>query len=628
MKELQRLLVSHLKPTPPKWPPDPSTLLSLLQNQKFPPPSLLHRAHALILRLHHHQDPALISKLISLSSRLTRIAYSLSLFTHFPNPTTYLSNTMLQALSDNGLHARAFSLYKSFSLYHSSPPNRFTFPPLLKACAGLQALEPTRQVHAHIVKLGCEFDAFVGTALLDSYYKAESSLAALQVFNEMPQKNVPSYNAIVSGLAMHGELELARKIFDEMPERSVVSWSAMLSGYSKNGFFHEALSLFEQMKASGPSPNDITLVSVLSCCAHLGGLALGQEVHMFLLDHGFKLDIYVGTALIDMYAKCGDIDKARSVFDLMPERNVVAHTAMISGLAMHGLGLEALQVFSEMQDQGLEPGDITYVGVLCACAHAGLVSDGLTHFRNMTRCYNLVPKLQHYACIVDLLGRAGLLADACRFILQMPVEPDAIIWGALFGTCRTHHNLEFGEFAAHKLLELEPLHSGCHVFLSNVYAKSRKWDKAAEVRKKMTEMGMKKMPGNSWTEVGTVVHRFKVGDRSHERSEEIYNMLDELTSRLKLEGYVPDVGYVAYDIEEEEKEQSVSVHSERLAVAFGLISTTEGTPIRVVKNLRICNDCHVVIKLISKVMGREIILRDNNRFHHFRDGSCSCGDYW
>ncbi|XP_010241799.1 PREDICTED: pentatricopeptide repeat-containing protein At5g66520-like [Nelumbo nucifera] len=608
------------------------TLRSLLQLSSTV--NHLKQIHCRLLVLDLHQDQFLITNLITvLSQRFRAINYSFSIFTHTHNPNTFLFNAMIQALSETpGFQSNAIQLYILQMRYGTEPtrrPNRFTFPPLLKACvATFRLVKPIQEIHAQVTKFGTYSDVYVGTTLLDSYSRYSEVEFARRVFDEMPIRNVVSWNSMVSGLARCGEVCTAKELFERMPDKNLVSWTSMISGYAQNGYFNETLAMFDDMVASGVKPNEITLVSVLSACANLGALGLGKRIHSFLEDNGYGLDLFLGSALIDMYSKCGMTTEALQVFDRMLERNVVAFSAVIVGLAMNGRGLEAIRIFEDMRFQGMLPNDITFIGVLCACCHVGLVDKGQYYFHSMTREYSIVPKLQHYACMVDLLGRAGLLDQAYQFITEMPIKLDVVVWGALLGACRIHCNFELGVHAAHKILELDPQHSGGFVFLSSAYARSGDWDAVKKVRMMMEKSGMKKTPGRSWIEINNIVHQFFAGDKSHPLSDKIYMKLDELARLMEFEGYTPNVESVFYDIEEEEKEQSLNVHSEKLAIAFGLLNSPEGTLIRIVKNLRVCDDCHFAIKLISKIVRRDIILRDSNRFHHFTGGTCSCQDYW
>jgi pentatricopeptide repeat protein len=312
----------------------------------------------------------------------------------------------------------------------------------------------------------------------------------------------------------------------------------------------------------------------------------------------------------------------------MPERDVVSWNTMIAGYGMHGQGEDALGLFSKMQQTCINPDSITFVCVLSACSHTGLLEEGWEYFYCMSRDYCITPKMQHYACMIDLLGRAGCLKDAQDFIEKMPYKPSASVWGSLLGACRVHNNIQVGEYVAERLFDLDPEKAGYYVLLSNIYAAAGRWDDVSKVRTMMKDRGIKKMPGCSLVEVKNKVHAFNVGDKSHPQSEKIYAMLNSLAKQMEEAGYIPDTNFVLHDVEEEVKEHMLYSHSEKLAIAFGLINTSPGTTIRITKNLRVCGDCHNATKFISKIVRREIIVRDANRFHHFKDGSCSCRDYW
>jgi pentatricopeptide repeat protein len=301
---------------------------------------------------------------------------------------------------------------------------------------------------------------------------------------------------------------------------------------------------------------------------------------------------------------------------------------MIVGYGMHGYGENALKVFYQMQLENMKPDHITFVGVLSACTHAGLLDEGLQYFDIMKRDYSISPRVEHYACIVDLLGRAGNLQEAYDFIKEIPFEPGPVVWGGLLGACRIHSNVELGECVAKLLFEIEPNNASNYILLSNIYAEAGRWQDVAKVRMTMKEKGLKRRPGCSWIKVKNRVHAFHAGDTSHPQWEKIYAMLEILARQVKDAGYMPNTRFALHDIEEEEKEYLLCSHSEKLAIAFGLINTCPGTPLHIINNLRMCGDCHSVTKFISRIVEREMIVRDANRFHHFKDGLCSCGDYW
>lgn len=402
----------------------------------------------------------------------------------------------------------------------------------------------------------------------------------------------------------------------------------MVSGCVGCGKSKEALEAFARMQGEGFEPEDRTLVSVLAACAHLGALEQGKWVHGYLRGKGRRVTVFLGTALVDMYAKCGEVELGLRVFREMPERNLLVWTTAIKGLAMHGRGAEALRMFGEMERCGFVPDDIAFIGALCACTHAGLVDQGRQLFDSMSRGYGIEPKVEHYGCMVDLLARNGLLDEARDLIDSMPMEADALIWGALMAGCRFHKNVELAEHVVKHLIRLEPDCSGVYVLLANIYAVTGRHDDARSVRALMKQKGVEKTPGCSLIEINGIVHQFLVGDTSHPMIEDILARWDDIENRIRVEGYVPDRREVLQDIDEEEKDDALARHSEKLAIAFGLISTEPGVSIRIVKNLRVCGDCHHVTKLISKVYDREIVVRDRTRFHLFRGGSCSCKDYW
>ncbi|XP_052205498.1 pentatricopeptide repeat-containing protein At1g56690, mitochondrial [Diospyros lotus] len=467
------------------------------------------------------------------------------------------------------------------------------------------------------------------TAMLMGYTHCGRIEEASELFDAIPVKSVIACNAMILGFGQNGEVFKARKIFDRMRERDDGTWSAMIKVYERKGFELEALNLFSLMQRKGVRANFPCLVSILSVCATLASLDHGRQVHAQLFRSQFDSDVYVSSVLITMYIKCGDLVKAEQVFDKFPHKDTVMWNAMITGYAQHGLGEEALKVFNEMHTSGIAGDDVTFIGVLSACSYTGKVQEGLEIFESLETKYLVDPKSEHYACVVDLLGRAGRLNEAMNLIEKMPVEPDAIVWGSLMGSCRTHMNMDLAEVAAKKLLQLEPRNAGPYILLSNLYASRGRWADVAELRKCMRSRKVSKKPGCSWIEVEKKVHMFTGGESMpHPEHSMIMRMLEKLGGLLREAGYSPDATFVLHDLDEEEKVHSLGHHSEKLAVAYGLIKVHKGMPIRVMKNLRVCGDCHSAIKLIAKVTGREIILRDANRFHHFKDGSCSCRDYW
>lgn len=433
---------------------------------------------------------------------------------------------------------------------------------------------------------------------------------------------------MITGLYQLGFLNDARKLFDEMPERNSVSWNAMIAGYVQGGRFKEASGLFEQMRAEGVELNRYVAASMLAACTGLGALEQGQWIHGFIERSGIELDSKLATTVIDMYCKCGCLDKAYEVFSGLSCKGLSSWNCMIGGFAMHGRWEVAIELFKEMEKEGVMPDDITFLNVLSACAHAGLVCEGRHYFECMVQAYHIEPRMEHFGCMVDLLGRAGLLEEAKKIIDEMPMEPDAGVLGALLGACRIHGNVGLGEQIGRQVIELDPQNSGRYVLLANLFASAGRWEDVANVRRLMNDRGVNKEPGCSVIERNGVVSEFIAGGMSHPQAKEIYAKVDEMMERIRDEGYVPDTDGVLHDTDEKNKDNSLYHHSEKLAIAFGLLHTKSGETIRISKNLRVCRDCHAASKIISRVFDREIIVRDRNRFHHFKGGECSCRDYW
>uniref|UniRef100_A0A0D9VUW8 DYW domain-containing protein n=1 Tax=Leersia perrieri TaxID=77586 RepID=A0A0D9VUW8_9ORYZ len=438
-------------------------------------------------------------------------------------------------------------------------------------------------------------------------------------------------NAIVDMYAKQSNTEAAQRMFDSMPVRDVVSWNTLITGYMQNGLASEAIHAYSNMQThEGVKPIQGTFVSVLPAYTHLGALQQGTRMHALSIKTGLNLDLYVGTCLIDLYAKCGKLDEAMLLFQQMHRRSTGPWNAIISCLGVHGHGSKALSVFSQMQQEGINPDHVTFVSLLAACSHVGLVDQGRNFFNMMQATYGIMPITRHYACMVDMLGRAGQLDEAFEFIQNMPIKPDSAVWGALLGACRIHGNVEMGKVASQHLFELDPENVGYYVLMSNMYAKVGKWDGVDEVRSSVRSQNLQKTPGWSSIEVKRSMNVFYSGNQMdlHPQHEKIQKELCELLAKMRSLGYVPDCSFVLQDVEEDEKQQILNNHSERLAIAFGIINTPPRTPLHIYKNLRVCGDCHNATKYISKITEREIIVRDSNRFHHFKDGYCSCGDFW
>ncbi|XP_051204482.1 pentatricopeptide repeat-containing protein At4g30700 [Lolium perenne] len=543
------------------------------------------------------QHEHVVTGLISLYAKCGDMDCARSLFDRMAGPDLVAYNALISGYSVNGLVGSSVELFKDLVAL-GLRPNSSTLVALIPVHSPFGHEQLTWCLHAHVVKAGFDANAPVSTALTTLYCRLN-------------------------------DMDSARKAFDAMPEKTMESWNAMISGYAQNGLTEMAVALFQQMQALNVRPNPLTISSTLSACAQLGALSLGKWVHKIIANENLELNVYVMTALIDMYVKCGSIAEARCIFNRMDNKNVVSWNAMISGYGLHGQGAEALKLYKDMLDAHILPTSSTFLSVLYACSHGGLVEEGRTVFRSMTSDYGITPGIEHCTCMVDLLGRAGRLSEAFDLISEFPksaVGPG--VWGALLAACMVHKDGDLAKLASQKLFELEPENTGYYVLLSNLYTSKKQYSEAAVVRQEAKSRKLVKTPGCTLIEIADKPHVFMAGDRTHPQSDAIYSYLEKLTTKMIEAGYRADTEAALYDVEEEEKEHMVKVHSEKLAIAFGLLNTLPGTEIRIIKNLRVCLDCHNATKIISKVTQRLIVVRDASRFHHFRDGVCSCGDYW
>ncbi|KAL9440060.1 hypothetical protein AB3S75_018843 [Citrus x aurantiifolia] len=540
--------------------------LALLQSCNSLPK--LAKIHSRILKLGLLNNPLVLTKFTATSSDLNAIDYATSVIFSPESDTllcdTFLFNTIIRAYArTNNLKTNSIGCY-NLMLEYGVSPNKFTYPFVLKACAGIGDLNLGKSVHGAVLKFQFGDDIHVQNTLVHMYGSCE------------------------------GGVELGRKVFDEMSGRDSVSWSAMIGGYARLGLSTDAIDLFRQMQISGVCPDEITMVTVLSACTDLGALEVGKWVESFIEKQMVNRSVELCNALIDMFAKCGDVDKALKLFRSMNGRTIVSWTSVIAGLAMHGRGLEAVALFEELLEAGVPPDDVAFVGLLSACSHCG----------------------------------SGRVKEAHEFIQKMPIEANPIIWRTLISACCARGELKLAESITKWLIGNEPMHESNYVLLSHIYAKLLRWEKKTKIREVMDKRGMKKIPGSTLIELDNEIYEFVSGDKSHHQSKEIYEMLDEMGRKMKKAGYVPTTSEVLLDINEEDKEDALNKHSEKLAIAFALLKTPPGTPIRIVKNLRVCNACHSATKFISKIYNREIVVRDRHRFHHFKDGSCSCRDFW
>ncbi|CAL1374124.1 unnamed protein product [Linum trigynum] len=504
-------------------------------------------------------------------------------------------NSMIDGYVESGDPEEALVIFQRM-MNEGVQPTNVTVMQALHACADSGNLELGKFVHRLVDELKLGSDVSVMNSLISMYSKCK-------------------------------RVDLASDVFAKLKNKTLVSWNAMILGYAQNGCVNEALNSFCQMQSQNIKPDSFTMVSVIPALAELSIPRQAKWIHGLVIRRFLNENVFVMTALVDMYAKCGAIHTARRLFDTMKARHVITWNSMIDGYGVHGHGRAAVELFMDMQKGDIKPNHITFLCVLSACSHSGLVDEGMQFFNSMKKDYGLEPAMDHYGAVVDLLGRGGRLHDAWEFIQQMPVKPEISVYGAMLGACKIHKSVDFAEKAAEKLFELNPEEGGYHVLLANIYASASMWKKVAEVRGMMQKKGLQKTPGCSLVELRNEVHSFYSGSTEHPQSRKIYAFLEKLVGKIKAAGYVPETNSI-HDVEDHVKEQLLNTHSEKLAIAFGLLNTTRGTTIHIRKNLRVCGDCHSATKYISLVTRREIIVRDMHRFHHFKNGVCSCGDYW
>ncbi|CAM6051442.1 unnamed protein product, partial [Sphagnum compactum] len=423
------------------------------------------------------------NSLIDMYAKCGSLEDALKVFNKMPSRDVVTWNAMIVGYAIHGHGKEALKQFEQMR-EEGMRPDRFTFVPVLNACAGLRALEEGRRAHQLIMQTGCEADVFVGSSLVDMYAKC-------------------------------GSMEDAWRVFCKMPSQDVVTWTAMILGYVRCGQGQKALELYKRMQQEGVQPNAVTFVVVLNACASVSALEEGRRTHERVIQSRCESDVFVRNSLVDMYAKCGSMEDACRVFNTMPSHDVVSWNALLGGFAMHGQGKEALVHFERMCEEGVHPDDITFVCLLSACSHAGFVDEGLRFNALMTTVYRIPAKLEHYTCMVDLLGRAGHLQEAENMIQGMPCKPNAAIWRALLGACRIHGNVEMGERMAKRVLELEPKNAAGFVLLSNLYAATGNLELSESVERQRKERDAKKQPGRTWIEVNDAVHTFVVDDQIH-----------------------------------------------------------------------------------------------------------------
>ncbi|RRT51029.1 hypothetical protein B296_00049290 [Ensete ventricosum] len=507
----------------------------------------------------------------------------------FQNLVTW--NSMIAGFRQNGQLDRSLELFAEMQR-GGFGFDRVTLVSVISSCSCLQHCQ---QLHSPVIKTCYEYEVEVATALVKAY-------------------------SIVGG-----GTDDCYGVFSWVREHDIMSWTGIMTSFSEQ-LPEEAIRLFCQLRYKNYSPDRYTYSIVVKACSGFATERHCSAVHSLIEKSGFGDDLVLSNALIHAYARCGSIVMAEHIFERMVVHDVVSWNSMIKAYAAHGRGRKALGVFRCMD---IPPDSATFVGLLTACSHSGLVNEGRDLFNSMLKAYGITPQLDHFACMVDILGRAGNLQEAEDLVNQMEVEPDFVVWSALLGACRKHKEARIAEKAAQRLVELKPKNSIGYVMMSNIHYDRGNLEDASFIRKDMKECGVKKEPGLSWIEIDNHIHRFSVGARHHPQRKAIYAELNRLVDSLKEIGYVVDTRLVHPETREEHKEERLLFHSEKLALVFALMnSSASKANLKIMKNLRICEDCHKFFKLASSYLQKEIIVRDANRFHHFVDGECSCGDFW
>ncbi|KAG7637055.1 Pentatricopeptide repeat-containing protein mitochondrial [Arabidopsis thaliana] len=441
-------------------------------------------------------------------------------------------NCLINGYKKIGEAEKAIYVYKLMES-EGVKPDDVTMIGLVSSCSMLGDLNRGKEFYEYVKENGLRMTIPLVNALMDMFSKCGDIHEARRIFDNLEKRTIVSWTTMISGYARCGLLDVSRKLFDDMEEKDVVLWNAMIGGSVQAKRGQDALALFQEMQTSNTKPDEITMIHCLSACSQLGALDVGIWIHRYIEKYSLSLNVALGTSLVDMYAKCGNISEALSVFHGIQTRNSLTYTAIIGGLALHGDASTAISYFNEMIDAGIAPDEITFIGLLSACCHGGMIQTGRDYFSQMKSRFNLNPQLKHYSIMVDLLGRAGLLEEADRLMESMPMEADAAVWGALLFGCRMHGNVELGEKAAKKLLELDPSDSGIYVLLDGMYGEANMWEDAKRARRMMNERGVEKIPGCSSIEVNGIVCEFIVRDKSRPESEKIYDRLHCLGRHMK-----------------------------------------------------------------------------------------------
>lgn len=572
--------------------------------------------HSQIVKTVPRTDIFIDSALINLYAKCGKLESAERIFDNSTDRNSASWTAIISGFSLHGFIDKSVKLFNQMRTMVLST-DEITIVALISGCYTLPGLCLGNQLHSLCLKKGQISATVVSNSLIAMYAKYNIISSAKSVFDSMLVKDIISWTSMITAYSQMGDVTHARDVFDKMPERNIVTWNAILDTYVQHGY-EEGIKLYRIMlRENKIRPNCVTFATLFKGCVDVADIKVGNQIFNQSVKLSFDLDLSVANAIITMYSECGKITDARQFFESIVLKDLVSWNSMITAYSHHGMGMHAIETFQLMLQNGITPDYITYVAVLSGCRHSGLLEQGRYYFNSMTKIHKISPGLEHYSCMVDLLGRNGLLEEAKGIIDSMTIKPTAKVWGPLLANCKLHRNTELAELAARNLFELDSRDSGSYMLLSKIYADSGNSTESAGVRKLMRDKGVKKKPGNSWIEVQNKVHVFTADDGSHPQIFAIKKEIKDLIEKIVGVGYAKT-----------EASEMAMYHSEKLAVVYGLMTLPEWMPIHVMKNLRICTDCHSVIKLISTVTGRELVVRDAVRFHHFREGVCSCGDHW
>lgn len=560
--------------------------------------------HGFCLKIGFEMMVEVGNSLVDMYSKCGRINEAEKVFRWMMDKSLISWNAMIAGYVHAGYGSRALATFRMMQYRKIKvKPDEFTLTSLLKACSSIGMIQGGKQIHGFLVRTGfpCSSSATITGSLVDLYVKC-------------------------------GNLFGARKAFDQIKEKTMISWSSLILGYAQEGDFVEAMGLFRRLRVLNSQTENFVLSSLIGVFADFALLRQGKQMQALAIKLPSGSEISVSNSVVDMYLKCGLVDEAEKCFSKMQSRDVISWTVMITGYGKHGLGKKAVSIFNNMLRHNIEPDDVCYLAVLSACSHSGLIKEGEELFSKLLETRGIKPRVEHYACLVDLLGRAGRLKEAKHLIDTMPVKANVGIWQTLLSGCRVHGDIKLGEKVCKILIRMDGKNPANYVMMSNLYGQAGYWHEHGKARERGRMKGLKKEAGMSWVEIEREVHFFRSGEDSHPLTLSIRETLKEVERRMKEElGYVYNLKQELHDIDDESKEENLRAHSEKLAIGLALASgglNQKGKTIRVFKNLRVCIDCHEFIKGLSKIMKIAFVVRDAVRFHSFEDGCCSCGDYW